>query len=44
MSPFKLTFNINSVFEEVSDVHVIARPEDAAITLSELLNKPIYDQ
>jgi hypothetical protein len=35
---------MNSVFEEVSDVHIIARTEDSAITLNDLLNKQIYDQ
>jgi hypothetical protein len=33
MSPFKLMFHVNSIFEEVSDVHIIAKSEDSAITL-----------
>jgi hypothetical protein len=28
----------------VSDVHIISRPEDAAITLGDLITKPIFDQ
>lgn len=44
MSPFKLTFGMNAMFEEVSDVNIIARTEDSAITIGDLLNKQIYDQ
>jgi hypothetical protein len=44
MSPFRLIFSVNSVFEEVSDVNIISRPEDAAITLGDLITKPIFDQ
>lgn len=34
ISPFKLMFNTSSIFEEVSDVHIIAKSEDSAIPLS----------
>lgn len=44
MSPFKLMFHTNSVFEEVSDVHIIAKSEDSAITLDQLLVKGIEEQ
>lgn len=44
MSPFKLIFGLDSVFEEVSDVHIIARSEDSAVTLNDVLNKGIVDQ
>ena len=44
MSPYRLVFNINSKFEEVSDVKIIGRPEEYAITLAELLKRNILDQ
>lgn len=44
LSPFRLIFNVNSVFEEVSDVNIIANPEDSAITLAELLDKNMLGQ
>lgn len=33
MSPFRLVFNSNSKFEEVSDVKIIANQEDSALSL-----------
>lgn len=44
MSPFKLMFYNNSLFEQVSDVQIISKSEDSAITLSDVLTKRIYDQ
>lgn len=44
MSPFKLIFGVNAVFEEVSDVNIIAKSEDSALTLNEVLSRGIYDQ
>lgn len=37
-------FHTNSVFEEVSDVNIIAKSEDSAISLGELYHKNITDQ
>ena len=37
-------FHINSQFEEVSDYNIIAKSEDSAVPLGELLNKSIFDQ
>ena len=37
ISPFKLMFYTSSLFEEVSDVNIIAKLEDNAITLGNLL-------
>ena len=44
MSPFRLIFNTNSTFEEVSDVNLIARPEEAALTLAQLVANNQLDQ
>ena len=37
-------FHTNSVFQEVSDVHIIAKSEDTAITLDNLLSKGVVEQ
>jgi hypothetical protein len=44
ISPFKLMFHTNSLFEEVSDVNIIARVEDSALSLGQVLEKGVYDQ
>ena len=44
MSPYRLIFNTNSSFEEVSDVHLIARSEETAINLCDLLTNPQEEQ
>lgn len=35
---------MNAVFDEVSDVNVIARVDDSAISLGELIRRNVYDQ
>lgn len=44
ISPFKLMFHVNSVFEEVSDVNIIAKVEDSALSLGQVLEKGVFDQ
>lgn len=35
---------MNSVFDEVSDVDVIARGDDSAISLGDLIRRNVFDQ
>lgn len=37
-------FHTNSLFEEISDVNIIARVEDSALSLGQVLEKGVYDQ
>jgi hypothetical protein len=43
MSPFKLTFGLNSRFEEASEAS-ISRGEDSAVTLGDVLSNQVFNQ
>lgn len=44
MSVYSIIFDTKSHFNEVSDVNIIAKSEDTAITLGELCEKRIMNQ
>ena len=43
-SPYTLIFDSRSLFKEVSDVNLIAKNEDTAVTLGEVYEKRIFHQ
>lgn len=43
-SPYTLIFDSKSIFKEVSDVNLIAKNEDTAITLGEVYDKKVFNQ
>ena len=44
ISPYTLIFDNKSIFNEVSDVNIIVKNEDSAITLGEVYDRHVLHQ